>query len=289
MTPLEHIKMMKGIVIDINQILSENGLDENISLSDIIITAKTVSDLAMSNPKLSNAITNFLWPSITSATVYHFTSRKAAESILNTNIFRLYNIAKNYNAGEIGTFCKTHNLQGYLDLDETGNPKYRHLIMPNTFYASFTDTQLTVRQENYFWQSFASPNGVRLKLEIIASNCNFRKIHYEQKKGEPIPLISSLTQQIKDKYKRDFILKGISRLCSFYLSGDDYGIENEYRALHRVWGGFGPQPKNDGPNSYIELPLNVMSDCGYKLTVIEVHAKVKPIMPDSYTFSKRLV
>ena len=278
---------MNDLIKDINQILLNNRVKENITLSDITITDNTVSDLVKPNAKLSDAITNFLWPSIASAPVYHYTSKSAAESILNTGIFRLNNIANRYSDGEIKTFCETHDLKGYLEKDENNDPKYKHLILPNTFYASFTDVSLTQDQEEYFWRNFAACDGVRLKIEITASNPNFRKLHYEQVKGKPIPLLSELTKCVRDKYSREFILKGISRLCAFYLSGKDYGIENEYRALYRVWEGFGPQPKNGGAYSYIELPLNAMSECGYQLKVVEVHATNKPDMPYDYVFSKR--
>ena len=128
------------------------------------------------------------------------------------------------------------------------------------------------QQEEYFWKTFASGDGVRLRIEVRASNPNFRKVRYEQRRGVPIPVLAELTRCIRETYGRQFILKGISRLCSFYLSGRDYGIENEYRALYRVWEGFGPQPKGDPASSYIELPLNTMSECGYQLTVTEVQA-----------------
>lgn len=287
MTPLGKIEMMNDLVKDINQILNNNGVQENITLSDITITDKTVSDLVKQNAKLSDAITNFLWPSIASASVYHYTSKSAAENILDTGIFRLNNIANRYRDGEIKTFCETHNLKGYLEKDKNNDPKYKHLIMPNTFYASFTDVSLTQNQEEYFWRSFAACDGVRLKIEITASNPNFRKLRYEQVNGEPIQLLSELTECIRNKYSREFVLKGISRLCSFYLSGKDYGIENEYRALYRVWEGFGPQPQNNGVLSYIELPLNEMNECGYQLKIVEVHATTKPNMPDSYVYSQR--
>lgn len=287
MTPLETLDAMNALVNDINCVLASSGITEKISLSDITVTDKTVSDLVKPNARLSDAITNYLWPSITSATVYHFTSKKSAESILRTGFFRLYNIAKRYHEGEIKTFCETHDLNGYLENDENGDPKYKNLIMPNTFYASFTDATLTSEQEEYFWRTFSAADGVRLKFDVVASNPNFRKMRYEQTEGRPICVLSNLSKCLREKYGREFILKGISRLCSFYLSGKDYGKENEYRALYRVWEGFGPQPRTDGSLGYIELPLAVMSECGYKLTITEVHAKDKPKMPESYAFSSR--
>ena len=286
-TPSEKIQTMLSIVDDINKILLENEINEKISLRDITITNETVSDLVKPEPKLSDIITNHLWPSITTETVYHYTSREAAESILSDGVFRLCNIANRYSEGEIRTFCETHNLLGCLALDENNLPKYRHMIMPNTFYASFTGTELTPEREEYFWKHFATSDSVRLKFDIVASNPNFRKMYYEQIKGKPIQILSTLTSHIREKHSREFVLKGISRLCSFYLSGNDYGIENEYRALYRCWEGFGPQPKGNDEFSYIELPLNVMNDTGYQLKITEVHAIEKPNMSSSYTFSKR--
>ena len=139
--PLLHIKAINVLIQDINAVLSKYGINERITLSDVTITDKTVSDLVKPDAKLSNAITNYLWPSIEFASVYHFTSRCAAENILNinNNSFRLTNIAKRDGEGEVETFCKTHELQGYLEKDFNGDPKYKYLIMPNTFYASFTD------------------------------------------------------------------------------------------------------------------------------------------------------
>lgn len=287
MMPLETLEAMNALVNDINCALAASGITEAISLSDITVSDKTVSDLVKPNARLSDAITNFLWPSIASATVYHFTSKDSAKSILETGIFRLCNIAKRYHEDEIKTFCETHDLRGYLETDENGDPKYKHLIMPNTFFASFTDASITTEQEEYFWRTFSASDGVRLKFKVIASNPNFRKMRYEQAEGKPICVLSNLSKCLREKHGREFILKGISRLCSFYLSGKDYGKENEYQALYRVWEGFGPQPKVDGSLSYIELPLNLMSECGYKLTITEVHAKDKPNMPDSYAFTER--
>lgn len=80
---------LNAIVTDINAILSKHGVSDAMQLRDITVTDKTVSDMAKPSPRLSDAITAHLWPSISSATVYHYTSREAAENILSTGIFRL--------------------------------------------------------------------------------------------------------------------------------------------------------------------------------------------------------
>ena len=66
MTPIEEINRNNDLVREINEILKRNGVSEVISLLDLTITEKTVSDLVKPNAKLSDAITNFLWPSIAS-------------------------------------------------------------------------------------------------------------------------------------------------------------------------------------------------------------------------------
>lgn len=287
MNPLEYLIEQQQLVKDINLILKKFRINETIFLQDLTITANGVSDAIKPIPKLSDAVINFLWPSITTETVYHYTTKAKAEKILNSGIFRLTNIGIRYNEGEITTFYNTHNLTGYMGVDKYGIPNDKELV-DNTFYASFTSSKLTAAQEEVFWRRFASYEGVRLKIEVKAINQNFRKIYYEQTKGKQIRLLNELGNLVVNKYKRKFTLKHISTLCSFYLSGADYGIENEYRLLHRVWDKSGLQPKTDEKYSYLELPLNLMTECGYELKVVEVHARENLNIPSSYALSKRV-
>ena len=90
MAPLEYLEKQKSLIDDINSILSCHGITESIDLSNITITEKTVSDFVKDNQKLSNLIVDAIWPSIDKLTVYHYTSKEAAESILNSGEFRLY-------------------------------------------------------------------------------------------------------------------------------------------------------------------------------------------------------
>lgn len=282
------IMAANAIVADINAILSKHGISETIQPQDITVTDKTVSDMAKPCPRLSDAITGHLWPSICSATVYHYTSRDAAESIFSTDTFRLANIERRLTDGEIVTFCQTHGLRGYLELDASGSPTYRTLLMPQLFYASFTEARLSLEDEEYFWRNFAASDGVRLTIDITAKNPNFRKIVYEPKPGTPIPLLIDLVSTIRQQHGREFVLQGISRLCAFYLCGQTYSREKEYRALFKTWPDFGPQPVGTGPTSYVEVPLNHMTDFGYKFRITEVHARTRPNMPDHYCFNQRI-
>lgn len=266
--------------------MSEHGINESIDLSNVTITEKTVSDFTKENQKLSNLIVNNIWPSIDSQTVYHYTSKNSAESILNSGEFRLYSLLKRFNEGEIKTFCQNHGLNGYLEQDANQEPKYKSLIMNNMFYASFTGTNITANQEDYFWRTFGAVDGVRLTLDITASNPNFKKIVYERKKGLPIPLLNKLTKTVRELYDLEFVLSGISRLCAFYLE-NGFDVENEYRALYRYWEGFGPSPETDGSYQYVKFPLGHMNDIGYKIIVTEVQTNESLSIPSEYFVTPR--
>ena len=96
-------------------------------------------------------------------TVYHYTSKKAAEKRLNTD-------------------------------------KYRK------------------NKKNIFRKFFTGINGVRFKFNINATSPDFRRIIYKTEKGKPIQVLKNITIKLLNKYKKQFLLNDISRLCSFYLA-----------------------------------------------------------------------
>ena len=159
--------------------------------------------------------------------------------------------------------------------------------MPNTFYASFTESNLSTNEEEYFWRNFAAADGIRLTLRIEASNPNFRHVRYEKKPGLPIPILAELSDLIRTKYRREFILSGISRLCAFYLPQAKYGNEKEYRLMSKTVKDIGPQPIGNGATSYVEFPLGVMTAFGYKLEILDVCANSQPKMLVNYPFTVR--
>ena len=286
MDGIKQFKEFRKITSDINQVLQRNGISSTIGLSDITVTEKTVSDLVKAKPKLSELIINNIWPSISEMEVFHYTSKDAAESILSTKTFRLYSILRRFDEGEIVTFCKNQALTGYLEEDENGEKKYKSLIMPNTFYASFTDTKLPVEQERYFWKTFTQNKGVRLRLIIKSRYKDFRKMNYEETKGKPLDILYDLTNTIKQKYSKEFILTGISRLCSFYLA-KDFDEENEFRILYRYWNGSNLLPKNDGNHEYIEIPLGEKNASGYYIEVKGIQTNEILNIPSTYLVLKR--
>ena len=199
---------------------------------------------------------------------------------VDTSIFRLYNISKRFTEGEIVTSCQNHGLAGYLNIVD-GEPYYKSLLMKNIYYSSLTDTNLTENQESYFWRTFASFDGVRLKLNIKASNPNFRKMVYENTKDQPIALLHDLVQKIRDEHKREFVICGISKLCAFYLS-KGFDVENEYRVLFRNWADENVKLQSDNGFSYVETPLSSVSLAGYEIDVIEVQSNEVLKIPSQY-------
>lgn len=268
----------------INGVLRSHGVRE-IGVSDITITDKTVNDLVKEEKVLSNAIVDKVWPSIDNKVVYHYTSKDAAESILNTSFFRLYNISKRFTEGEIVTFCQNHGLSEYLK-EENGESYYKAQLMRNIYYSSFTDAALTEEQEAYFWRTFAPFDGVRLKLNIEASNPNFRPMVYENKIGQPIGILSDIVREVRNKHDREFVLSGMSRVCAFYLA-KDFDVENEYRILFRDWNDGSVKPKSERGISYVEAPLGCMGPTGYKIDVLEVQSNQALSIPDIYQVQLR--
>jgi hypothetical protein len=283
--PLDEIEMRQELVVDINAVLSKYKVRENISLHDITIT----SNLVHLKEKLSALIIDSLWPSLPSATVYHFTKTDVAEKILKSGKLRLTNISKRISEDEIVTFCKSHGLDGYLNGNANGVPVYKTELVPGLFYASFTDTTLSEEEQKYFWNEFGNGDGVRLKIKVSARNPNFRKIHYEKNEGKPIALLGDLSKRIHARCGRRYLLQGVSRLCAFYLPGKKYERENEYRALFKIGEGVvDPDIKSENGISYIEVPISEdHQKTGYKFEIIEVCANDRPNMPDFYAFTKR--
>jgi hypothetical protein len=218
----------------------------------------------------SRAVIDKIWPTIRNTEVYHYTTAGAAESILRTSDWRLYELRKRFNEGEIVDFCNAHHLRGYLEQDANGEPVYKDLNMANMFYASFTPVPVPDAGDQYLWNVFSKSNGVRFKLRLHAKNPNLRGVYYPSRGTASIPLLAEL-QDCARGFGREFVLAGISRLCAFYLQAG-LDIEHEVRMLYRKWPGFGPPIENDGSYNYISLPLAQDSPAGFRIDVVELQA-----------------
>ena len=269
MNVIERVKERQNLVADINDVLQRHGMAHRVRLEDLSITDKVVTDGVIQNSPLSEAIINHVWPRIEQETVFHYTTRDSAQSIADSGTFRLYCLLKRYTESEVIEFCQVHGLTGYLE-EENGVPKYRTLILPNTFFASFTASSLDDDDERYFWKNFSKDGGARLTLRVVARNPNFRRIVYGG----------------ADRYRRHFILAGISRLCSFYLPAK-YSKEFERRAVFRVWAESGVTPGSDGTHEFIEIPFNSAHGTGFELQLLDVQCDDNVTVPPGVTVTRR--
>jgi len=286
MDALSKIQRNLKLLEEINKLLSHYGVNSGIGYGDLTFTENVVIDSDRLNPKLSGAIIDSVWPSVTNSTVYHFTEFETAEKILQSKTFRLTNIEKNLKDSEILSFCEAHELKGYLKTDELGEPAYKSLIVPNTYIGSFADSTLTPEEEEKLWKRFAPCGGVRFTLRVTAKNSNFRRIHYGNK-GAPVSLLKDVGEKISEEIGANFVFVGISRFCAFYLPREFYEEENEFRILHRLWGDDKPDGIGEDGYSYLELKFGKMSKYGYQIDIVDVMSTVKPNMPREIQFTRR--
>ena len=147
------------------------------------------------------------------------------------------------------------------------DPPYMHL-MGDVFFASFSDVELSPDDEGDMWYQFAPKDkeGVRLELEITAHAEDFRKVVYSDNENDKTAVVSEIAELLKSKYNKHFFMKGLSRMCCFYLR-NDLSHETEYRLLYRNrWDG-----SEDRKKEFLELPIGKMSDkYGYKIEVLSV-------------------
>jgi hypothetical protein len=192
---------------------------------------------------------------------------------LSTRTFRLTSILKRFKDGEIAEFCKDHELDGYLDSDERDEPTYKSLVMPNMFYASFTEKYLTPDEARRMYDRFGGEDGVCITFRVRASNPNFRRIVYQSAPLASIPVLDDVMRCIKSYGDRRFVMSGVSRLAAFYL-GRRYSGEMEFRMLHRVWDpDLASLPSDAGGDRYIEIPLGIGGAYGFELDVVQVQSR----------------
>ena len=273
---------LSGLASEINLILRQNGVTTTIAAADLIVTENFVWDT--SEERLSKAIAEHIWPSIPSDEVFHFTSAETAEAIEQTRKFRLYNVERRHHEHEVEAFCRAHGLDGYLHADESGIALYRREIMPQLFYASFASRFIDEDSARHLRANFGQ-GGARLRFRIAAQNPDFRRIFYPAMKPH-IPLLRALTSLVEGTYKRRFMLRGISRLCAFYLPSE-YAIEDEKRMLYKKWEGHGPDVQSDGKWKYLEVPLGADTLTGYRMDLLEVVSDRELRLTDSSLLVRR--
>lgn len=265
------------IVKEISAIFAEHGVECELAPEDLSIGEKCVGDFTKTHPRISDQIYTAVFPKAPSGVYSHYTTYGSFKSIFRTGTLRLYNLHKRFGSGEFRTFCRDHNLTGYLRTEGPDQEAglYQDL-MDDLFYISVVDQQQP--NEEVLWRRFGSNGkGVRLNLEISADDhFDFRKVFYQ--KGVQIPLLQSLRTHFEQKYGVDFVPSRISRMGGFYQR-DDYADQLEYRLLvkkHSDDYGFPFVPKHESPQrsrvQYIEVDLIQPIDASFQIEVVGVAA-----------------
>ncbi|ELA6610894.1 hypothetical protein RDG71_004476 [Vibrio alginolyticus] len=259
----------------IDQELSAANINISWTMDDIhvIPNMNTVLERTSSDGVLSEALINHHFPQIIDEVeLAHYTSYKSFESIIKSKELRLYSILKRIDEQEFLPFVEEHGLKGYLDEIE-GEPYYKTL-MKDLFYTSFTNN--SVNDEDYMWNYFGdNHSGVKIvfKLKVIKRRADLRPVLYHSNSINPSTVIKSLSERILQECNRHFVLRGISRICAFYLPlGYQLEKEEETRLLVKSWGeGVAHDMiENDGEYSYIPLKIGVGENDFCEITISEV-------------------
>ena len=227
-----------------------------------------VTDDLTEKRRITARLTRAISPPIPKGEFYHYTSFSAAEEILNTKILRLTSLMKRVAENEIVQFLEDFNLVYPLSNDpETGKPRYSTSIANNIFYTSFTDTSLSEKEEEYFWNCFAGMNGVRLKFRIeLYSGCLRRMVY-----GSDITKWASFFRELNELTERELskpFFYGDSAIVCALLLPKAYRAEKETRLI--TYRCCGLPLEKDGGIEFLKLSFGHNEAIGVNLQLVEI-------------------
>lgn len=181
---------------------------------------------------LSNILFNIYFPKPKDLIYYHYTKISALRNILRGEL-RLKSLVSNENYDEFKTFYIEHDILGYFENRDYEGTLMKDALMKET-YAFCMASKVGLGQENEksLWNSFAdNGRGVRIEFEVKSDHSDFRTIFYRDQNFDVDVrdlVINRLNSVLKNLYKRQLFVSGISKIGAFYLPGQ-YKIENEVR------------------------------------------------------------
>lgn len=290
---------LKTVASEINTILSNYGISEFISESDITCMRKFIWNNRLKRngdnftletiPRLSKIIFNYYSPlPNTKETFYHYTTWNAFENIVKTKEIYLFNLLKRFSHGEYHSFYLDHDLKGYEKDD------YFKDLMKDIYYISLArPKELTIDDEFDLETSFCNGEGIRLEFSINPHIPDFRNVYYNEGKK---PLYQKLLEHIQNKYDKYFVVNGLSKLGAFYLQGD-FSTEHETRLVIKKGTddySFDFEPiQSNGDIQYIKLKLeesNKYSDFHLKsIKAVHVNHDVINGLLEAYPFAEKPV
>lgn len=206
----------------VDVILNKYRLKESFTISDLLLGIKFVR-----SNKLSRIITDYDFPPLGTTRVWHFTSYKNFQNIIQTGKILLNSISKRLLDEEAFSLIRGCRLTT-TDLDLISGKPYRDLITNNMFFFSFASIEKC--DEKKLWSTFGDKgNGVRLTFTVIPHPTfnNFRQVRYEAYDTSLLLLDLCNCEEFEEVR---FLHDELSRLCAFYLPFRFYH-ESEIRLL----------------------------------------------------------
>jgi hypothetical protein len=233
------------------------GDGTDVQRTEISEDEKRIIEVTFSSKRrLSNILFNIYYPNATESEYYHFTKLSTLKHILKGEL-KLNPLVTNANFDEFKTFYIDHDILGYFQNHDYDGKLMKETLMRET-YAFCMASKVGLKDENEraLWGSFADGGGgVRIEFGVKSNHPDFRKIFYKEAHLDLEDLIiNRLNRVIRNLYKRQLFISGISKIGAFYLPGD-YKIENEVRFVvkkHTDQYGF----HYDDSKGYIILPFD---------------------------------
>ena len=251
----------------LNEIFEKYNFGIKAEVEDFNYFNEVVTD-SLKGSRISKHLTNHICPPIHEEVFYHYTKIESGKSILLGKSLRLYSVKKRITEDEIKSFLEKFKYKFPLSIDEASKkPRYIQSIADGFFYTSMTDTNLTQKEEEYFWEQFAGSDGVRFKFKIQIQTGCLRKITY----GNNIDHWANFHKEIQDLTKttlgKVFYWEDSSSVCGLYLP-HGYSHENETRlVIKRSWG---LEESSDGKHQYVTINFGENPNILTKLELIEV-------------------
>jgi len=217
------------ILATINGVL-ETASRTPITIGDIVVTDNLITDTVLHPAPLANEIWDTYFPMYTGTDVWHFTSPKGAQGILNDGSLRFYNLHHRFGEGEFIDFTKDHNLDGYLKREADDGTKLFVNLMSLNFFLSTSAFDITLESECSNWKVFGSSGtGVRLHIKFDRPRSRFKRVHYSTA-DHCLPLLRDLIHEVSQNHERPLILCDTNRIGCYYIRGG-YSQEDEVRLL----------------------------------------------------------
>jgi hypothetical protein len=262
--------MVKPELIEgFNAILDAYGSVERYESTDTIYEAGgLVIDANSEACALSRLLTSLVCERIPGGSFYHYTSGEAAKNICESKVLRLTSVMKRLHEGEIVELLQGFDYKHPLEIDpNTGAPNFYKSIAPGLFYASFTETDLSKDEEQYFWDTFAGRDGARLKFRLDLNSGLLRRVSYGDNLKRAIQLFREINALVANFGYKGFFWDDVGYVCALHLPGK-FQIEKEIRLIAKKSSQLASSIENGF--EYLELPFGSNPHLALEIELIDV-------------------